>query len=115
MNKTTKQTQLTKAIMRRIWYVYTISIVLSRNTAWGFLFGASMIGFWKLVSVTSIINNFLSIRVGDVPAYSYHAIVQAHFLALLAFGIIVFTVLSVGVKSTFPKYSHSRNNSLQSA
>lgn len=114
MNQNIKQTKLKKAIMRRIWYVYSISVVLSKNTAWGFLFGASVIGFWKLVSVTSIINNFLSIRVGEIPAYSYHALMQAHTLALLAFGIIVFTVLSVGIKFTFPRYTRQTSSLLSS-
>ena len=98
--------------MRRVYYAYTLSIVLSQNTVLGFLFGASVIGFWKLVSVTSIINNILSTRVGELPSYSYHALVQAHTLALLAFGVIVFTILSVGIKFTLPRYS--RSNFLQS-
>ena len=114
MNKTIKQLKLHKAIMRRIYYAYSLSVLLSQDTVLGFLFGSSVIGFWKLVSVTSIINNFLSIKVGDVPSYAYHSLVQAHALALLAFGIIVFTILSVGVKFTWPRYKQNTARSFQS-
>lgn len=88
--------------MRRVWYAYSMSVVLSRSALWGFLFGASMIAFWKLVSVSSIISNVLAVRVGELPFYILKSLLQAEVLALLAFGIIVFTVLSVGIKFTLP-------------
>ena len=107
MNKsaTNQALQLRRAIMRRVWYAYGISVVLSPTALHGFLFGASMIGFWKLVSVTSIINNVLSVRVGELPNYIVQALLQAHVLALIAFGIMVFTALSFGIRVTLPRYS----------
>ena len=109
MNKLTSNQglRLRRAIMRRIWYAYGISVVLSRAALQGFLFGASMIGFWKLVSVTSIINNVLATKLGELPLYVLHALIQAHVLALLAFGIMVFTMLSFGIRVTLPRYSWS--------
>ena len=106
MNKlaTIQSQKLRRAIMRRVWYAYGLSVVLSRAALQGFLFGASMIGFWKLVSVMSIINNFLSVRVGELPGYITQALMQAHALALIAFGIMVFTALSVGIRITLPRY-----------
>ena len=101
---TIQAVKLRRAIMRRIWYAYGISVVLSRAALQGFLFGASMIGFWKLVSVTSIINNVLSVKVGELPAYVLQALLQAHVLALVAFGIMVFTALSFGIRITIPRY-----------
>ena len=94
--------KLRRAIMRRIWYAYTLSIVLRPAAAQGFLFGASVIGFWKLVSVSSIIHNVLQVKLGELPLYVVQALIQAHVLALIAFGIIVFTLLSVGFRFTLP-------------
>jgi len=91
-----------KVIMRRIWYSYLISVFLRLNTLLGFAFGASVIGFWKLVSVTSIINNMLAVRVGSVPQYILQSLLQAEALALLSFGIVVFTILSIGIRFTLP-------------
>ena len=36
--------------------------------------------------------------------YVVQALVQAHMLALIAFGIMVFTVLSFGIRVTLPRY-----------
>ena len=102
---TIQSQKLHRAIMRRVWYAYGLSIVFCRATLRGFLFGASMIGFWKLVSVTSIINNVLAVRVGELPSYIVQALMQAHVLALLAFGIMVFTILSFGIRVTLPRYA----------
>ena len=96
--------RLSRAIMRRVWYAYGISVLVSRAALQGFLFGASMIGFWKLVSVTSIINNVLSVRLGELPNYVVQALVQAHVLALITFGIMLFTALSFGIRVTLPRY-----------
>lgn len=102
---TIKSLKLRRAIMRRVWYAYGLSVVLSRAALQGFLFGASMIGFWKFASVMSIINNVLAIRVGELPNHVVHSIMQAHVLVLLSFGIMVFSALSFGVRSTLPRYA----------
>lgn len=94
--------------MRRVWYAYALSLTLRPAMAWGLAFGASVIGFWKLVSITSIIANFLNVPVGQAPAYVLSALLQAETLALLAFGIIVFTVLTVGIKVTAPVFITTR-------
>jgi hypothetical protein len=104
MNKMTAYNpqKLRNAIMRRIWYTYLVSLLVRSSTVWGMAFGASVIGFWKLVSITSIVQNFLNVPVGQAPKYVLESMMQAEFLALFAFGIIVFTLLSVGVKVTLP-------------
>jgi hypothetical protein len=101
--KNTKK--LRNAIMRRVWYTYALSLTLRQSTLWGLAFGASVIGFWKLVSITSIVHNFLSVPVGQTPAFVLGSMMQAEFMALLAFGIIVFTLLSVGLKVTLPVFA----------
>jgi hypothetical protein len=104
MNKTTSYNsqKMRNAIMRRVWYAYMLSVAIRPSTAWGIAFGASVIGFWKLVSITSIVQNFLNVPVGQAPSYILQSMMQAEFLALVAFGIIVFTVLSAGFKFTLP-------------
>ena len=97
--------KLRRAIMRRVWYAYGLSTVLRPAAVQGFLFGASVIGFWKLVSVTSIIHNVLQVKLGELPLYVLQALLQAHVLALFAFGIMVFTVLSFGIRVTLPRYT----------
>ena len=107
MNTNTLQNtkKLHRAIMRRVYYTYALSIALRQSTLLGIAFGASVIGFWKLVSVTSIIQNFLNVPVGHVPQYALQSLMQAQTVALLAFGVIVFTILSVGIKVTVPVFS----------
>ena len=93
---------LNKVIMRRVWYSYLVSVFLRLSTLSGFAFGCSVIGFWKLVSVTSIINNILAVQVGRVPQYILQSLLQAEALALLSFGIVVLTILSIGIRFTLP-------------
>ncbi|MES2966838.1 MAG: hypothetical protein V4668_03550 [Patescibacteria group bacterium] len=106
-NHTTNPSSVTlrRAIMRRVWYTYMLSLILRESTVWGLAFGGSVIGFWKLVSITSIVQNFLNVPVGHVPMYVLNSLLQAETLALIAFGIIVFTVLSVGFKISLPVFT----------
>jgi len=113
MTKTKQQIKLSRAIMRRVYYTYSLSILLTPAAVWGFAFGASVIGFWKLVSVTSIINNVLSVRVGEVPNYALSSLANTETVTLMAFGIIVFTILSVGVRVGWPEVRVGRG--MQSA
>ncbi|MBY0538537.1 hypothetical protein K2P47_04045 [Patescibacteria group bacterium] len=110
MNKTTtyNSQKMRNAIMRRVWYTYVLSVAIRPSTAWGIAFGASVIGFWRLVSITSIVQNFLNVPIGQVPTYVLQSMMQAEFLALIAFGIIVFTLLSVGLKVTLPVFTREQ-------
>jgi hypothetical protein len=100
-------------IMRRVWYTYLLSVFARPSTALGFLFGSSVIGLWKLVSLTSIATNVLNVRVGDLPHYIFASLVQAEILALVAFGIIIFTLLTLGVK--LPQVAFHSRHTTQSA
>lgn len=77
--------RLRRAIMRRVWYVYTLSIVLQPALLLGFIFGASAVAFWRLVSISSIIDNVLQVQVGQLPSYTVAALTQADIAALMAF------------------------------
>ncbi len=108
MNKTKQQLQLARAIMRRVYYAYSLSIVLTPVALWGFVFGASVIGFWKLVSVMSIINNLLNVRVGDVPNHALASFANTETITQMAFAIIVFTILSIGIRISRPELRFGR-------
>ncbi len=78
-----------RRIMRRVWYAFTLSILLRPALVLGFLFGASVIAFWKLASITSIINNILNVRIGEVPSYVTNSLISADTASLIVFSIIV--------------------------
>ncbi len=80
-----KSRKLRQAVMRRVWYVFVLSIVLRPALIFGFVFGASAIAFWRLASITSIIQNLLTVEVGDLPWYAADAFMQADTWSLLAF------------------------------
>ena len=93
--------KLHRLIMRRVWYSYLLTLVFSFATLRGFLLGASTALLFSLVSVASIIRNFLAVKVGEVPNYLQEVFVQAflggEFLTLVSVGIFVFSLLSLGL------------------
>ncbi|MFN3693347.1 MAG: hypothetical protein ACK4SL_04650 [Candidatus Paceibacteria bacterium] len=92
-----KSRRLRRAVMRRVWYVFALSIVLRPAMLLGAIFGASAIAFWKLVSITSIVENFLQVEVGRLPTYVSAALLQADTAALLAFlGLTIVALIVVG-------------------
>lgn len=108
----TKSLTLQQKIMRRVWYSYFFSIVISRETLRGFLVGGSGMVLIGLVSVQSIIQNLLAVQLGEVPVYIWqvfaHAFSEGEFLTLLTVGILVFSILSFGRPrwtSRFPRHT----------
>ena len=113
-----KNLTLQQKVMRRVWYSYLLSLVVSRETLRGFVIGASAMALVELVSVSSIFHNLLAVRLGDVPIYVWqvfaHAFSQGEFLTLAAVGLLVFSLLSFGR----PKWSHrllDRSEQMQTA
>ncbi len=95
-----KKMTLQQKIMRRVWYSYLLTMVISRETLRGFVIGASAMSLVELVSVTSILHNLLAVRLGDVPVYIWQVFAQAfsqgEFLTLTVVGILFFSLLSFG-------------------
>lgn len=93
--------------MRRVWYSYWLSILLSLATLLGVVFGTSTLLFIKLVSVTDIFNNLLQVQLGAVPDYVFnvflHAISQGEFLTLISLGLIIFSLLSFRIYLAVPR------------
>jgi hypothetical protein len=88
-------------IMRRVWYSYVLSLVASRAVLRGLTLGVSVAIFFTLVSVHVIVTNFLVVPVGAVPTHVWHLLTEAFvggkFLELLTLGVIVFSLLSLGI------------------
>jgi FtsH-binding integral membrane protein len=106
---------LRRAIMRRIWYSYLLSVTLSFAALRGFVLGVSAMLFVTLVSLPSIISNILAVPLGVLPDYVWTTITSAfsngEFLTLLTFGLIIFSLLSF--RFTFPKTTHSSLHSAE--
>jgi len=69
--------KLQKAIMRRVYYAYAVSLV-SRSVFWqGVFLGAALLLLADWLHVFSIINNFLSVPVGQVHYYILTSFVGA--------------------------------------
>ena len=94
----TKSNARRRRIMRRVWTTFVVSLVACPAWVFGFLFGASLIAFWKLVSVMSIISNVLNQRVVDAPAYAWHSVVQTELITATVFAIIVSVSLLILAK-----------------
>ncbi|MFM2424242.1 MAG: hypothetical protein RLZZ70_633 [Candidatus Parcubacteria bacterium] len=86
-----------RGLMRRVWYIFFLSFVTKPAFALGLAFGASAIAFWQLVSVSSIIANFLSTEVGHLPTYIWTSLVQADTAALLAFVVLAYVGLRLAL------------------
>lgn len=84
--------------MRRVWYSYLLSVLVSKATVRGFALGFSGFLFVNLVSLPSIVMNLLSVQVKAVPEYVWSTITEAvatgQFLTLITLGIVVFSILS---------------------
>jgi hypothetical protein len=92
------QNSLQRRIMRRVWYSYGLSILVSKATVRGFALGFSAVLFVKLVSVPSVLANLLSVKVGAVPEYVWQIFMQSiqggEILQLIALGVVIFSLLS---------------------
>ena len=93
--------------MRRVWYSYMFSILISVATLLGVVFGASTILFVKLVSITDIFNNLLQVQLGAIPTYVWQvfsqAVSQGEFLTLISLGLIIFSLLSFRIYLAVPR------------
>ncbi len=103
------QNSLQRRIMRRVWYSYSLSILVSNAMARGFILGFSAVLFLELVSVPSVLANLLSVEVKAVPEYVWQSVLQSivtgEVLQLIMLGIMFLSLLSFrfNLRSTLPK------------
>jgi hypothetical protein len=96
------QAKINRVIMRRVWYSYFLSLLSNTTAFYGFLFGASLVGFWQVASVPNIIQNLLDVKLGAVPQYIIQSLLHGQTVALIALGVMVFSILSFGFKLRTP-------------
>jgi hypothetical protein len=91
---------LQSAIMRRVYYSYSISIVTHAMFWQGVFLSVAALLLAQWLHVASIINNFLAVPVGNVPQYMYHsfmgAITHGEFLTALTLVVTGGVAVSVG-------------------
>lgn len=66
---TQTRSQLNKLVMRRVWYVFFLSLFVNRGTVAGVTLGVSLGALFELVYVRAIVSNLLHTEVGEVPSY----------------------------------------------
>jgi hypothetical protein len=93
-------TQMQKKIMRRVYYVYALSIATHSMLWRGVFLGAATVLLAGWLHVASIYNNVLSVPVGNVPEFIVNSILNAAthgevlmLLTLTAASIIGFSCL----------------------
>jgi len=85
--------------MRRVYYAFARRIVTHPITVQSGLFVLALMVFARTVHVRSIIGNFLSINVGQVPTFLVNAVFQhGEVLTLIAIGVMIFTLFSLPLR-----------------
>lgn len=83
-----------KAIMRRVYYAYALSIAAHPMMWRGVFLGAAALLLAQWLHVASIFKNFLSVPVGSVPQYIGSSVVNA---ATHGEMVVVLTLMAAGV------------------
>ena len=91
-------TTLHTSIMRRVYFAFAKRIIMHPIVVQSALFVLALMVFARLVHVHSVIENFLSISVGQVPKFILSALMQGEALTLIAIGVMVFTLLSLPMR-----------------
>lgn len=89
--------------MRRVYYIYGISVVTNPMMLHGMAFSISLGIFAELVHVASIINNLLEMKVSGVPQFIWNAFARGEVLTIAMVGVMIFTALSVQWKIVMPQ------------
>jgi hypothetical protein len=108
-----------KSFRRRIMYRVYVSFVLSiaeHRFFWrGFLFGAALALFGRLVHVAAVANNVLSVPLASLPRHILgafeHAFLSGEFLTIMA----VLVMVTIGVSFVRAFIRLTRAASLQTA
>ena len=87
-------TQMQKNIMRRVYYAYAISIAVHTMLWRGIFLGAAAVLLAQWLHVASILDNLLSVPLGNVPQFVANSVVSA---ATHGEVIMVLTLASAGL------------------
>lgn len=89
--------QMKRAIMRRVYYAYALSLALDPAFFHGAALAVSLGLLFKVVYVRAIIANFAATPVGNVPSYIWHSLTGTEAMVLTLVGVITFLLLSFGI------------------
>ena len=93
--------KLQTAIMRRVYYAYAVSLV-SKAVFWqGMFLGAALLLLADWLHVSSIINNFLSVPVGQAHHYVLNSFFGAVTAGKFLIAATVVAVVLVGVSVSY--------------
>lgn len=79
-----------RQLWRRIWYSYLVSLLARPGFLYGMLFGSSVQFLRELVFVRMVVANFLTVEVGQAPAYAARLLLEADLTKIIP--LIVMTV-----------------------
>lgn len=86
--------KLRRAIMRRVYKAYALSLLTNAGFVHGMALGVSVGLFLQLVSLQNILRNLLQTELGSVPQFVFNAFLRGELLTIAVLGAIVFTALS---------------------
>lgn len=109
MTQNTITPSLHRRIMYRVYLSFVLSIAEHRFFWGGFLFGAALALFGRLVHVAALAENLWSIPVLDLPRYVAYvfeqALISGEFLTVLA--VLVMATIGVSFVRTFVRLTRT--------
>ena len=87
--------QLSKKIMRRVYYAFALRTVIHPVFVHALVLSVSGYLLAQVVSVPDVISNFMQVRVGDAFAFFYNALLNTQTATVVLLAVIVATVLSM--------------------
>jgi len=102
-----------RRIMYRVYLSFLLSIAEHRFFWKGFLFGAALALFGRLVHVAAVADNVLATPVRDVPSYIVTTFLQAFASGELLTIVVALIILTIGVSFVRTFVRLTRQTSLQ--
>lgn len=96
-----KSSSIQKAVMRRVYFHYVLGIFTHSMFRRGVFLGAAALLLAKWLHVASIINNFLSLPVRNVPNYVYGSVQSAVTHGELLTVLTLVLALVVAISTVF--------------
>ena len=100
--------KLQRRIMRRVYTTFAIRIATHPLVTHAVVLGTSVVIFAKLVHVAAVYRNLTQVQVGEFGGYILRVFTHADVATLIAFGLIIFTILSLQWKFVLPKFHHTQ-------
>ncbi len=91
-------TQLHHRIMRRVYYVYALHVLTMPGLAPGFMMFCALLALTHFVSLGNVLNNLMSVEVGQVHQFFYNAAVTTEEWTFFFIGILIFSAFSFRFK-----------------